>query len=286
MRGSAHYATLDAARKISPSAANEKETPLIEEIRQKVHELEGRDLQLSWAGLVVTLVLAGGVVALLLPGILWERATLGLDFRYTPQIFFGFIALILLFSLYTLELRRELRHTREELFRQLFRSRASEEASPIDPLTEIFSRSHLDHVLAKEVSRADRQRSSLTFLIIDVNDFKSLNQRFGQLVGDRLLNDVGQLLIETFRRSDTIVRYGGDEFLVLLPETDEEQAGRAVERLLGRVNRWNRENALPGYHLSFSCGLATYARGNNAKKLIEAAEQRKNVHRDVHSRTR
>jgi diguanylate cyclase (GGDEF)-like protein len=259
---------------------------LLVETRQKVQQLEGRDFQLWSISALVILVLAAGLVALILPNVMWHLGTLRLDGRYVPQVFFGFMALIVLLNLYTFERRQVLRDARQELFRQLVRTEASERRSLIDPVTEIFTREYLDRILDKEVSRTDRLRSSLTFLLVDVEGFKSLNKRYGQLVGDRVLNAVGQSLLETFRGSHTVMRYGGDEFLVVLSETDERQAERAVERLLAKVESWNRDNSLPGYRLNLSCGLATYKKGANVSKLLDAAEQRMNIHKTARSTAR
>ncbi len=242
--------------------------------RQKFQELEGRDLRLWSISVLVIVVVAAGLVATVFPNV--ER---GLDRRYVPQLLFGLIALIVLFNLYTFEQRQRVREAREELLRQLLRAEAAESVSLVDPVAGIFSRRYLEPILNKEAGRADRLRSALTLLMVDIGGFKSVNQRYGQLIGDRVLNAVGQILLETFRRADTIIRYGGDEFLVLMPETDEQQAERALERLLVKVERWNRESSLAGYRLGLGCGLATYTKGANLSKLLDAAEQRLHLHK-------
>jgi diguanylate cyclase (GGDEF)-like protein len=251
-----------------------------------VHALDHRGTQLWAINLLVMTAVAVGLLATIFPDVLWELGPLRLNGRHTPQVFFGLIILIILFNLYILEQQRALRGARDELFRRLVRAEAAEKLSMIDPVTEIFSRDYMDQILSREAARAARLKTSLTLLVIDINGFKSVNSRYGQLVGDRLLNGVGQLLLVTFRRSDSIIRYGGDDFLVLLPETDEQQAERAVERLLGKVDGWNRENSLPGYRLSLSCGLATYTQGANITELLDAANQRMNFHKAAHSGSR
>src|ERR1700682_18108 len=92
--------------------------------------------------------------------------------------------------------------------------------------------------------------------MIDVNDFKSANTRLGHGVGERILSEMGKLLNKTFRTSDITIRHGGDEFLVVMPETDERQAQRAVERLLANVDSWNREYVQSAFRLTLSCGIA------------------------------
>lgn len=256
-----------------------EKAPRAEELRREIQALEGRDLQLWSIGLLVILVVAAGFVALIAPNVMWNLSVLRVEGRYLPQLIFGFIALIVLFNIYAVGQRRVLRHTREELVRQLIRSEAAEKLSLVDPLTEIFNRRYLDQIISREVSRADRLGTGLTFLMTDVDGFKAVNTRFGHLVGDRILNEVAQVLKRTFRTSDTVIRYGGDEFLVVLADTHEQQARRAVERLLEQVDRWNRTNPTVGYTMGLSCGLAAYTKGAKITDVLEAADQRMYQHK-------
>jgi len=245
-----------------------------EQLRREIKALEGRDFQLWSIGLLLLMVVAAGFIALILPNVMWNLPVLRLDGRYLPQLFFGFIALIVLFNVYALEQRRGFRRTREELILQLIRSEVAESLSLIDALTGVFNRRYLDQILPKEVSRADRLGSSLAILMVDVDSFKAVNTRFGHVVGDQVLTEVAQVLKASVRASDTVIRYGGDEFLVLMGDTDEQQAKPAVDRLLARVDRWSQAGAIPGYKMSLSCGLAVYSQGANLAEVIEAADQR------------
>ncbi len=255
----------------------------VDDIRGAEEALEGRDAPLWPVGALIVLVLVSAVCAIVFPEIMWRLGPLRIDGRYLPPLLFAFVALIVLVSAHTFTQRRNLRATGQELLRQLVRSEATERLSMVDPLTETFNRRYLDQVLTKEASRADRRESTLTFLMIDLDEFKSVNARFGNLVGDRVLSEVGHLLKGTFRMSDSVIRYGGDEFLVVMPETNEPQAQRALERLFVQVGYWNRENSTAGYKLSFSCGLASYRKGARVEAVLEAAEQRMVREKAAHS---
>ena len=245
-----------------------------ERLRQDMRALEGRDLQLWSIGLLVTLVVAAGFVALVWPNIMWNLGSVRLDGRYVPQLIFGFITLTALFNIYQLQQRRVLRNTRDELVRQILRGEAVERLSLMDPLTETFNRRYLEQILPKEVSRADRRGSSLALVMIDVDGFKSVNTRFGHLVGDKVLIEVAQLLKKVFRASDTVIRYGGDEFLVLMGDTTEQEAGAAVVRLQVQVDRWNLKSTAAGYKMGLSCGTGVYVKGANASEALELADNR------------
>src|SRR5215469_6199715 len=100
-----------------------------------------------------------------------------------------------------------------------------------DPLTGLFNRGYVDDRLAIELSRAWRHGRELTLAVIDVDRFKSLNDTHGHTAGDRVLQAIGRILRESFRQSDTIGRYGGEEFVVILPETDLAAAERKLENV-------------------------------------------------------
>lgn len=244
----------------------------LERLAREIRAVDDRDLQMWSIGLLVMLVVAGGFMALVFPNVVWGINNLRVDDRYLPQLFFGFVALIVLFNIYAMDKKRSLQRAREELVRQLIRSEAAEMLSLVDPLTDLFNRRYLDEVIPKEASRATRYGSELTLMMIDVDDFKSVNTRFGHLFGDRLLTEVANLLKKGFRNSDTVIRYGGDEFLVILPETSEADAQRAVERLQEQVGGWNSHPSLEGCRMSLSCGLASFSGGKGTQEVIDMAD--------------
>ncbi len=266
-------------------ASDEPSEPQLEGLRQQVNRLEGRDVQLWSIQILIALLVAGGFVALALPNALSRAKDFHFDSRYLPTLIFGFVVLVVLFNIHALGQQRRLRSARCELFEQLARAHSAEKSSLIDPLTEAFNRRYLERILPKEASRADRLGTSLTFLMIDLDNFKSVNTRFGHLAGDRLLSQVGQLLNQVFRRSDTVVRYGGDEFLVVMPETNDQQGKHAVERLVRQEESWNRENVEAGYRLSLSCGLACYTRGVGIEETLRLADEKMYLHKSTRSRT-
>ncbi len=251
----------------------QEQPPRVETVLGEMHGLEGKDVQLWSMSLLIIVALTAGLLAFLLPNVMWNLATLKLESRYLRQLFFGLAILILLYNVYAVDLRRTLHHTREELVRQLLRAEAAESLTLVDPLTEVFNRRYLDRIIPQEVSRADRSAASVAFLMIDLDHFKSVNTRFGHQVGDRVLKALAALLNGSLRRSDIVIRYGGDEFVVVMPDTTEEQGRHTVERILREVHQWNRENPIPGYEMSVSCGLSAYKKGMNIEEALETADQ-------------
>lgn len=238
---------------------------------ERLEWVEGRDFQLWSIVILMAVVTALGLLALLVPNL--GDIEIKTDTRYLPQLFFGFIVLVALFNAYVLEQKRRLRVTRQELLRELLRRQEGERLSFLDPLTQTFNRRYMEEVLARDLSRAERMGLTLTFMLIDVDNFKSVNTRFGHLMGDRVLQEVAAVLRRTFRASDTIIRYGGDEFLAVLENSTNEQAQIALERLQSNVARWNEENVMVEYEMGLSCGTATYAKGSRLEYVLDEADR-------------
>lgn len=103
--------------------------------------------------------------------------------------------------------------------------------SVTDELTGLFNQRHFYSVMAKELDRAKRYKHPLSIICFDLDNFKKVNDSLGHLEGDRVLRTIGDLLKDTLRLTDIAVRYGGDEFMVLLPETSIKSAAKTAERI-------------------------------------------------------
>ncbi len=143
-----------------------------------------------------------------------------------------------------------------------------------DPLTGFYNHRFLHERLGEEVVRAQRARRPLSVLMLDLDDFKLVNDTFGHLFGDRVLTFTAELIRSTLRVSDVGARYGGDEFAVILPETDADDARHTADRILEAF----RDNPFVGEQrgpvpLAASIGVATFpADGRTATDLIAAAD--------------
>ena len=235
---------------------------------------EDRDYQLWSIAVLALIVVSAAFAAILFPTVLWGSETNQLRGRYLPTLLFGFIALIVLFNIYLIGQRRTLRRTRLALIAQMVRADEAVAQSFIDPLTHVFNRHYMEHLIPREVKRTDRLDGVLALLMVDVNAFKAVNSRFGHLEGDLFLQQVARVLKSTFRGSDTIIRFGGDEFLVVMPDTSEDGAQLAIARLLDAVAAWNAATESNRYCMSLSCGAACYRRGDTVDRVLDLADRR------------
>lgn len=144
-----------------------------------------------------------------------------------------------------------------------------------DPLTGLFNRRYLEHVLEGEVSRAARYGEMLCILMVDCDKFKHINDTFGHFCGDAVLRYAANLLCDIVRDSDMVARYGGDEFVVLLPKTTLE----ACDTLIKRIHEFSADESFiwdgKPIPLSFSVGAAEfdYNEQNSAQKMLKEADK-------------
>ena len=146
--------------------------------------------------------------------------------------------------------------------------------SRIDWLTGLYNRRHFDYLLAQEVARAGRYERPLSVLIVDSDNLKIVNDTYGHQAGDHLIATLANVLRTEMRLSDTLVRYGGDEFVVLLPQTGKDQALVVAKRLRDglRASCFCREEGL-NLNVRASIGVATYPHdARSAHDVIRQAD--------------
>lgn len=144
-----------------------------------------------------------------------------------------------------------------------------------DPLTGLANRRHCDEMLNAELERAKRYEHPLSLLMIDLDKFKPINDQYGHNAGDAVLKAVANMLRESLRATDHIARVGGDEFEVILPETDAQKAEQLAEKI--RTSILETEILFEGHSLSIGCsvGTSTYdIDGDEPGSLRRCADER------------
>jgi diguanylate cyclase (GGDEF)-like protein/PAS domain S-box-containing protein len=143
-----------------------------------------------------------------------------------------------------------------------------------DPLTGLFNRRYLDDTLWRELHRAHRRKSPLGVAMLDLDHFKRFNDTFGHDAGDSLLRELGQLLRERLRQSDILCRYGGEEFVLVLPDSSLADTQQRVEQIRGLIKglKIRHGDDLVGT-IAVSAGIAgTPEHGSTAVELLRAAD--------------
>lgn len=217
-------------------------------------------------------VLLLGFLSLLIPSSFWQDNQL--ELRFSPQVLFvimlGMVVALLLMTRRDLEVKR----LRLGNLQQSLAARSDQAASMIDAITNVFTRSFLKDLMQGEIARAERAGRPLSVLMCDLNNFKAVNDRYGHLMGDYVLSQVALILKSCVRGSDYIIRYGGDEFLVLLPETDEKGGEIVRNRIHQKMAEWDRTNRVGDLPISLSLGLFLHANGQTGEQDIAEADAR------------
>ena len=147
-----------------------------------------------------------------------------------------------------------------------------ERAASVDSVTGLLNRSFLDSRLNQEVGRSNREHTELAVLMADIDDFKSINDTYGHQVGDAVLKHVGEIIKSSVRVFDVCARYGGDEFAILMPNSDRTRALACAERIRQRTAEYVKgDTTLP--RLTISVGVAVGDAREGAAELVLRADR-------------
>ncbi len=239
----------------------------------RLKELDRRDWQLFSILLLVTLLVSACVFSFLAPPVFWGLRAITIHSRLLPQLLFGFSTLIILFNIYIIQKRREITRLRWSILEVEHEAEFNRTLALLDPLTGAYNRRMLEEVLGREMARAQRHGKPLSLLLFDLDRFKEINARFGHLTGDRVLREVAVMLRDNFRAGDVVIRYGGDEFLVILTETREAGAKVAASRFAAQLRAWGSQQDWKDFSLSASVGIAHYRDGMTIADMLDEADR-------------
>jgi diguanylate cyclase (GGDEF)-like protein len=172
-------------------------------------------------------------------------------------------------SLRTKTLQDELREKNRQLEEVLSKV---EVLAITDPLTGLYNRRHFEGIIEKEFARTTRYRSPISCLMIDVDHFKKINDTYGHRTCDMVLKDISRIIKDSVRKIDTVARWGGEEFVVLLPRTEKDQALNAASRIRDSVAGYKfPEVETP---ITVSIGIASIPESSidTAEKLIDSSD--------------
>ncbi len=142
-----------------------------------------------------------------------------------------------------------------------------------DPLTNLYNRLFFEKKLREEIDRARRFKHKLSVAMLDIDDFKRINDTYGHLVGDMVLKRLADIIKSSIRSVDVPSRIGGEEFAIIFPETSAEEAARVVERLRKLIEE--SYISIPEHTIKFtvSCGVAELEEGDTPEKLLDKADK-------------
>lgn len=141
-----------------------------------------------------------------------------------------------------------------------------------DPLTKLPNRHNMEGLLKLKAREHQLANSIFSIVLADLDNFKPLNHRYGREAGDKILQETAQLLSDELRDQDTVARWGGKQFILLLPNTNNEEAAKIAERLRIKVNHLSMEVEGDNLNISISMGVASIEKCFDLDDLISGAE--------------
>jgi diguanylate cyclase (GGDEF)-like protein len=243
------------------------------DIQLTMRRMDRREWWLWSYAIMVTLLLLMAVASFAFPALLAES-----DSYYSfflNQAVRGLVGMVLIFNVYVIYQQVQISRIRKQLTDQVFAVDKVEvlaqevyKMALLDPLTGLFNRRYIEQRLEDEIARSKRHGRPLSVIIFDLDEFKQVNDTHGHGAGDALLKAFAERLSKATRGSDASARYGGDEFLVVLPECKPENVQAVLKRLEGiRVEIEGR-----GLSVALSAGWAELLAGESAKELLARAD--------------
>jgi diguanylate cyclase len=251
-------------------------------IRRELWKLGRHDWSL-WALAVVIILSLTAAVTTLSTSVVSQASDPFYEFHISQSVR-GLVGLVLVFSVYTLFQQVQLRRTRVGLAEQVgiaaqqqIRAEEFLKLAMLDPLTGLHNRRYADERLVAEIARAERFRSVLTILALDLNDLKEINDRYGHGAGDLALKVFAERLRRAIRGCDLAARVGGDEFVAFLPDCTPDQ----IHLVLNRLSPLEIEVQAKKVAFGFSAGFADYREGETSVELLERADEALYVQKQI-----
>ena len=186
-----------------------------------------------------------------------------IDLLFIGKIIIPFILLLAIFIYFNFKLKKEITK-RKEIEQQL------SELANKDSLTNIFNRRKIEELCELELLRTKRYKSDLSIIFFDINSFKIINDTLGHLLGDEVLVKISNIIEKSIRNIDAIGRWGGDEFLIILPETNLSQCKNIVSHLEKQLNELEFSKTIK---VTCSFGIATYEENDTLDSLLKKADE-------------
>src|SRR5271169_3974130 len=241
--------------------------PSNEEIAENLRRIEKKDWWVWANSIFVMLLLTGAIISFALPS-LAQGATTFFRIRFTEAVF-GLVSLVVLFNIYTIYQQVLIKRLRRQLAEKQHHAMLLRDLAMIDALTGLYNRRFAEQRLIAEVARSARKGHPLTVVLLDLDEFKHINDTYGHPAGDLVLQEFAAALNRAVRGGDLAVRWGGDEFVLILPECNHEQLKLVLDRLGPLELAWEARR----FPIEYSAGWKDYASGDQPDSMLAAADQ-------------
>ena len=237
-----------------------------QELAENLRKIDKKDWWIWANSIFVMLLLTGALISFALPS-LRQGATAVFHIKFSEAII-GLVCFVVLFNVYALHQQVLIKRLRRELAEKQAHAMVLRELAMIDALTGLYNRRFAEQRLASEVARSARKGYPFSVVLLDLDEFKYINDTFGHSAGDLALRQFAAALTHAIREGDLAVRLGGDEFLLILPECGSAQLQLVVDRI-GAIEMSWRDRKIP---VRYSTGFKEYVPGDNPESMLAGAD--------------
>ena len=230
-------------------------------------KIEKRDWWVWANSIFVMMLLTGAIISFALPSLM-QGATTFFRIKFTEAVF-GLVALVVVFNVYTIYQQVLIKRLRRQLAEKQSHSQILRDLAMIDALTGLYNRRFAEQRLAAEVARSARKGHPLMVVLLDLNEFKYINDTYGHPAGDVVLQEFAAAISRAVRSGDLAVRMGGDEFLLILPECNPAQLRLVLSRIGPLQVEWEGRS----FPIKYSAGWKEYTAGDLPEAMLAAADQ-------------
>ena len=238
-----------------------------EETDYDLAKIEKRDWWVWANSIFVMMLLTGAIISFALPSLM-QGATTFFRIKFTEAVF-GLVALVVVFNIYTIYQQVLIKRLRRQLAEKQSHSLILRDLAMIDALTGLYNRRFAEQRLAAEVARSARKGHPLMVVLLDLNEFKYINDTYGHPAGDVVLQEFAAAISRAVRSGDLAVRMGGDEFLLILPECNPAQLRLVLSRIGPLQVEWEGRR----FPIRYSAGWKEYTSGDLPEAMLAAADQ-------------
>lgn len=245
---------------VNQLASSESSTIANERMLANMCHINRREWWLWSSAISVMLLLAVGIASFAMPALLSSFDSFHAFFlNHAVRGLFG---LVIVFNIYVVYEQIQINRIRREFADKLYKM------AVLDPVTDMFNRRYIIHRLEEEIARCQRHGSPLTVIALDLDCFKQINDEYGHAVGDYVLKRFGEQLKRATRGSDLAARYGGDEFLAILPDCSMEQ----IRYVLSRLDDLLIKTTKSKINIRYSAGWTDYIPGESLNDLLKRTD--------------
>jgi diguanylate cyclase (GGDEF)-like protein len=237
------------------------------EIRASQRKVERQSLWV-WGNAVVVILALTAALASFSATLLPKEANTFLGFSLSAAVRI-MVGLVVVFTVHMIFQNVQLRYLQRRLAEHQVEAEVFRRLAMFDALTGLYNRRYAEQRLNAEISRSERRGHPLAIVLLDLNDFKEINDTCGHAAGDLVLKDFAERLNRSIRGSDLAVRWGGDEFMLLLVDCNLSQLQHVLVRLAPFELELQKKKRL----ITFAAGWQEYTKGDTAAKLLERTDR-------------